>query len=632
VNKTNISIKLLWYNNNIKGGILLKKERLEVLIESSRLLNSSRDTQYILDHLLATSLEHIVSGDAAVIFLYNESTKFLEVKAMDGFDEEVSEVKLAPGESITGMTFSEQKSILLESNSAINEYTKSMSPENKNLLEYTYETLFPKINSSISCPLIFDDHCLGVIIVDSFSEIPMTNDDLEFLKSISIQATIAIQNRLALETQINQKNDLQKYTAIIEEQSKNQLFALRLSNQFTQMILSGSSISDLLNELSKMISLDIFLLDNFYNISHHSIEKSDLFGSIKKNRARISQTLSKISNSYYDLDNHSEKIYFYPIAISNEILGWLGVLSNTPLKDIKPILAIERFVLVIALELLKDYEKQQVEQSIRGNFLDEIIDYPTEDSLDRFSKQFGFNLNKSHKMLIFDWLGHERFLNLPPRYRFNYLRHIYDHLSVKFLKYFPNTLSFIQENKLIFVLEINKVTISNYSENLIDNLFNFENFPELKIHSNSDFAVGIGHSVSNPLLLSESLENARLAIKLGLDENILNPPSIPVFYFESLMIKGLLSHIPSREAKIFIHRVLGPLIDSKKNTHQTLFETLDVYIRSGCNWSFTRDSLSIHGNTLTHRLKRIQAILASDLSNYEDKLSIEIALELLRQF
>jgi len=609
----------------MKEGYYLKTDQLKALIESSKLLNSSLDSEYVLNFLLAESLKHIPGGDAAVIFLYNENTNLLDVKALEGFDDEVRHISLAPNESVTGITFKTRKSLFLENSEAIAKYTKSLSLTNQKKIHTTYTNQFPNITSAISCPLLFENHCLGVIVVDSFSNnIKLTSDDLEFLESISVQATIAIRNLIYFENQIEQKNALKRYTTIIEEQNKNQEFAIELNNQFTHMILQGYSVQDLLNALGNMTHLDVFVLDSFYNISNSHFYTDELNDILKKNRANMSQVLSKTSISSYFLSDHLGSVFFYPIIVSQEVLGWLGVLSHSKLENIKLVLTIERFILVLALELLKDYEKKQVEQSIRGGFLEEFLNYPSIENTERFKSQFGFNDEKSHRIIIFNWLGAEKFSKLPPRYKFNYLQHIYEYLSVKLLKFFPNTLSFIQDSNLIFILELNKVTVSNYSESQISNIFNLVDQPNLKIQDFKDFVVGIGNKITNSNYLKDSYANAEIAIELASKNQNTNS----IFHFDFLIIKGLLSHIPYNESQVFIKKVLGPLVYSQKNSHRILFKTLDVYIHSGANWSYTKDMLEIHGNTLTHRLKRIQEILSLDFNIYEDRLSIELALEL----
>lgn len=605
----------------------MKIDQFQALIESSKLINSSLEIQYILDHLLLSSLEHISAGSAAVIFLYNEDTGLLDVKALEGFDEEVKNISLNPNESVTGITFKHRKSLFLDTANSIQQYTKTLYKDTIKKMHSTYTTKFPQITSVISCPLLFEDHCLGVIVIDSFEKkIKLTRDDLEFLENISVQATIAIRNRIAFENQVEQKNALKRYTTIIEEQNKNQEFSIELSNQFTQMILQGYSIQDLLNALGDMTHLDIFLLDPFYNVSNEHFYNKELTDILKKNRASMSQILSKITKSSYFLSDKYGSVFFYPIIVSQEVLGWLGVVSHTKLQNIKVMLTIERFILILALELLKDYEKKQVEQSIRGEFLEELIEYPSVETIERFTNQFGFNDEKPHRILIFKWLGAEKFTKLPPRYKFNYLQNIYEYLSVKLLKFFPNTLSFIQGSNLVFILELNKITLSNYSETKISNIFDLVNQPNLKIQDFQDFVVGIGNSTSKAKHLKESFSNAQIAIELGYQTQ--NRDKTPIFYFDALMIKGILSHIPKKDAKIFIKKVLSPLIYSQKNTHQILFETLNVYIRSGSNWSYTKEKLQIHGNTLTNRLHRIQDLLSLNFSRYEDLLSIELALEL----
>ncbi len=52
-------------------------------------------------------------------------------------------------------------------------------------------------------------------------------------------------------------------------------------------------------------------------------------------------------------------------------------------------------------------------------------------------------------------------------------------------------------------------------------------------------------------------------------------------------------------------------------------------IKSNGNWFYTKGKMHIHGNTLSYRLKRIEEILGLDLEDYNHRLKIQFALEIM---
>ena len=65
-----------------------------------------------------------------------------------------------------------------------------------------------------------------------------------------------------------------------------------------------------------------------------------------------------------------------------------------------------------------------------------------------------------------------------------------------------------------------------------------------------------------------------------------------------------------------MRKILGPLLEYNLTSRRDLFETLRVYILSNGNWTKTKDTLLIHGNTLSYRLNRLMEILNIDFQNY----------------
>ena len=121
-----------------------KVNKLECLLESSKLLNSTLDIMDVLQALLSESIANIKDGDAGIIFLYNESLECLETKTSIGFNEEIEDLRLLPGESITGMTFTQKKTLDLQQLRRYRRNDKNhAAPIARNLALYLSRNLSP---------------------------------------------------------------------------------------------------------------------------------------------------------------------------------------------------------------------------------------------------------------------------------------------------------------------------------------------------------------------------------------------------------------------------------------------------------------------------------------------------------
>lgn len=602
----------------------MENSKLYALLETTRILNSSTDLDYILDYLLEESLKQIPAGDAAIIFLFNEQEDFLEVMAYKGFDSSVERVKIRPGESLTGQTFKDRKSYILTNLEEVSGATSTMSQGNRESIDYIFSTMFPKLSSSISCPLNFLDKCLGVVVVDSFNpSLPLNNDDLEFLSSISVQASVAINNSIILEKQIKQQKKLEESNKIIKKNNEIQNFIIDIHNNFTSMIIDGDSFQNITMKLSSIIEEEIILYSHIFNLRVSTIKNPSIRSIIRSYEPKILKKLNSADYTSMAMPEIGKHMLLFPIIAKDDLLGCNFIISNSKELHQRQILAIEQANTILSIELLNVFEKKQLELSYRGDFLDNLLINESMENLKRFSQNFNYQLDKDHRIIIMEITNND--IVKSKKFTVNFLDYISQELNIKLMEYFPNTITFIRNNYLVFIIEFNKVTTKNYSEFLIHELFDTHEDSLYLYSQNIDYTIGVSNIYSVNNSFKESFVNAQIALDIGKRKKIRQR----INFFDNLQIKKLLLNTSQIELKKFVEKTLGPLINSKKNSNYDFFITLETYVKSGYNWSSSKDQLHIHGNTLTYRIKRIQEILNLDLSSYHDRLKVELALEIM---
>jgi len=259
-----------------------KINKLQELLEASKLLNSTQDTDYILNFLLKKSLELIKGGDTGVIFLYNKNTGMLEIRAYIGFDSSVTDAKLYPGESMTGIAFLKQKPIFFSNTKEIKDAMGTMRDVNTRIVEKSLRNKPNELLGSICCPLIYREECIGVIVIDNFeNHASLTEDDVSLLEAISVQATIAIINAQNYENQLRNNADLEKYNKMLEFERNKYRYSTSLHSRFTEMVLNGCSIEDILLESSSLLQRDVFIIDLLYNINDYIFSYYTDFNTVK---------------------------------------------------------------------------------------------------------------------------------------------------------------------------------------------------------------------------------------------------------------------------------------------------------------------------------------------------------------
>ena len=139
-------------------------------------------------------------------------------------------------------------------------------------------------------------------------------------------------------------------------------------------------------------------------------------------------------------------------------------------------------------------------------------------------------------------------------------------------------------------------------------------------------AVGIGRTCDDPLELAVSHREALRALAVGRRTRGAGHVSL----FEDLGLDRLLAGCAESELAAFRDTTLGQLL-AHDATHQTdLVATLDAYLASNGNVAQTAGALFVHYNTVRHRLSTIEQVLAVALHDADARLSLALALRVLR--
>ncbi|MCY4175074.1 MAG: helix-turn-helix domain-containing protein [Acidimicrobiaceae bacterium] len=90
----------------------------------------------------------------------------------------------------------------------------------------------------------------------------------------------------------------------------------------------------------------------------------------------------------------------------------------------------------------------------------------------------------------------------------------------------------------------------------------------------------------------------------------------------------LMGWLGSEDFARYARFILQPLIDADPGSE--LLKTLEVYLDTGCSASETAQTLGLHRNTVTNRVRRISGLLGVHLSDAEIRLSLQLACRMLR--
>ena len=147
-----------------------------------------------------------------------------------------------------------------------------------------------------------------------------------------------------------------------------------------------------------------------------------------------------------------------------------------------------------------------------------------------------------------------------------------------------------------------------------------ELFPDTKV------VIGIGGTCGDPREITRSYEQAHRTIetlrRIG--------RAGTVTAFSDLGIHRLLLQVPQlAELRSFADDVLGSLSPGERERRAEYLTTLACYLRENSSPQRAARFLHVHPNTVAYRIKRIEEITGLSMDSYRDRLTTQVALEIL---
>ncbi|MDQ7907517.1 helix-turn-helix domain-containing protein [Phytohabitans sp. ZYX-F-186] len=138
--------------------------------------------------------------------------------------------------------------------------------------------------------------------------------------------------------------------------------------------------------------------------------------------------------------------------------------------------------------------------------------------------------------------------------------------------------------------------------------------------------VGVGGVCRGLADFARSYAEARLAAETTIRMTRLGG----VVAFRDLGIQRLLSRVADVEdLRAFAADVLGELVAHERTNSTDYLGTLSVYFQQNDSPKRTAKIMYLHPNTVTYRVRRVEEITGLSLSSYRDRLTVQVALEIL---
>lgn len=424
---------------------------------------------------------------------------------------------------------------------------------------------------------------------------------------------------------------------ILENIINRQYHLLQQSNQIhaemTDLVLRGGDLDDLASTLSEYLQRSITIEDPSFHVlaaAQYGAVDEARRRSVSEGRTTPQVAQRLLDDGIYDrlltsmaplrvapmpdLGMQMERIVA-PIIVDREIHGYIWIISGDhPLTDLDE-LAISRAATVAALIMFKEQAVGQAEESLRGDFFEQLLKGNLKSSafLERASR-FDFRLDVPHQILVIH-ASLKAGGNTGP---------LHQEVQTWLRERDTRAILVPRGEDLILLCES---TSAPSAEELADQLVADLSHPACRL------LVGVGEAFEaqgdQDTSIRASYEGAREAIQIGLSLN----QSEGVLSFKDLGILHWLYHLPLEvrtENKYLSYLDSLAAYDADHNTQ--LLKTIEVYLDHGASLIDAAEALYIHRNTLIHRLDRIQQLIDIDLKDPAHRLNLHIATKSYRLF
>ena len=427
-----------------------------------------------------------------------------------------------------------------------------------------------------------------------------------------------------------------QFTTIVEQfyiEIINREFAVKeratdIRQKLMRIVLEGGDLHDVVTILAKILQRSILIDDAQHKLLAHA-QQGPIDEARKKAIERGASSPRSISilreRGVYDKwHQYLRPLHLAaqpdlgltmarvvaPIIVSGEILGAIWILAGEqPLTELDE-LSIEHTATIAALIILKEQAIQEVRRSLQGDFLDKLLlsESPLDPQTVEQGKRFHYQKSQAHQILFatLNETGKKTLANLAASFTSWLQRKKIWGLVAE------------RDEGVILIVETDANSTGKRLGELL--LSSYQLFYPSLILGISQF-----QPKEKPLQIfyKQAVQAADIGRRLGSQGKV-------ICYWKLGLLNWLYTLSPEELAtNLYLDQIKAIVLYDQ--THQAdLLASLEIYLESGGALQEAAESLHIHRNTLSYRMKRIQEILKIDLQDSQTRFNLYVALKAFR--
>lgn len=407
---------------------------------------------------------------------------------------------------------------------------------------------------------------------------------------------------------------------IVNRQAQLERFASQVTNELTNLLVSGASLDQMAQTLTRHANCAITvhgILGDLLAAAAPGGQGLDeeLLADLRAETARLLQEHPGNASYLAPLPGGRGSRWIVIITSNQQRYGALSALASGPDVDDIAKLVAERGALTCALELGRRQTISASELSRRRQFVNDLLmaAEPGAISLAQRGLQWGYELDR--RQVAF-YLGSDQPIPMSLLHRCAQL--VETELRQRRV---ANLVAPDEETGEILILcglgpgkpaRRGRRLATSLHERLIAHL------PTVSLR------IGVGRSGDGAAGLIQSINEAAQALQLS---KRIRGANLVSYYGDMGLFRLLLPLQGSDVLRKFYEETLGALAAYDARQQTSLVETLAAYFAHHGNLSRTAEALFLHRNTLLYRMERIAAIIGHDLDDPEVRLMLQVAFK-----
>ncbi len=433
---------------------------------------------------------------------------------------------------------------------------------------------------------------------------------------------------------------IEGFSEIVNVHSKTLLRVEDIQNKLIDVMLKGGTLTDIAKILheyfySNSMSIVDSVFDNSTILSEENYQ-DHIKQVIEKEKKAVNSSQNKnhrVRRIYDTWDDYTISRVEIPIYYEDTEYGKIYIWEDKKILTPLEIGMIESSTSLIALDIYKNLSMKETESIRTLEFIENLFSRDPIRFAQAMSRAQYFKFEpyldysvilisfKEQRSIPYNTLSNANYLQ---RKKENNLKIIH-----RLIKLNPNNITGTTKNDgIIFLFGVaNGTPVSQQRKEIQSFCQNIETCLTEELQEN-DFIITVGRNYSKPENLWKSYDQATRTVEVSQ----LNLSGRIIFYEDIGIYKLLTSPELDAEREAFYQEELGPLIEYDRLKGSEFVNTLNQYFLCSSNYVKLAKALFIHYNTAVYRMQRIMSILNKDLESYQDRLTLELAMNIYRLY